>query len=30
VPLKDACFEFAEEAGAGQALTKDFIEWLAE
>ena len=29
-PLKDACAEFAEESGAGEALTKDLIEWLAE
>lgn len=29
-PLTDACAEFAEEIGAGEALTKDLIEWLAE
>ena len=29
-PLRDACAEFAEEAGAGEALNKDLIEWLAE
>ena len=28
--LTDACAEFTEEAGAGEALTKDLIEWLAE
>ena len=27
---RDACAEFTEKSGAGEALTKDLIEWLAE